>query len=464
VSPEGDPNKAPGDRRESGVKNHLLLLCILVGACGTTQHASAAETKQAPNILIVIADDLGWHDIGYHESDIHTPTMDKLAKSGIRLERNYVYPTCSPTRAGILTGRNPSRFGIQGPIADRSRDSLPLDTRTLATTLKERGYVTGLFGKWHLGLRPEVGPRKYGFDQTYGYFHGQIDPLTHRYKNGDRSWHRNDEFVDEKGHATDLLADEAVRFLKAKRKEPFFLWVAFSVPHHPLVEEDKWLAPYKDKIKDPSRRLYAASITHMDAAIGRMVDALEKSGRLDNTIILFTSDNGGQQNYVSKTEYEGKYGHPTLGDNRPLHGWKGDLYEGGIRVPAFVYWHGRLKPRTVEQTVSYLDWFPTFTHLAGTEVSSKWNLDGHNVWPLLSGEGKASVAPPLYWSTGRASGLLSGDWKLIVPHKKGTAIELYDLGKDPLEKTNLAEKEPKKVDELKAHLTDQQKRDPAKEK
>ena len=182
----------------------LVLLTLL--SCAT----EFAQTA-APNILILIADDMGWHDIGYHDSDIKTPTLDKLAAAGVRLERHYVCPTCSPTRAGLLTGRNPSRFGISGPIDGRSTLSLPLKTPTLARTLKDRGYVTGLFGKWHLGLRPEVGPRQYGFDRTYGYFHGQIDQYTHRYKNGDRSWHRNDEFVDEKGHATDLIADETVR-------------------------------------------------------------------------------------------------------------------------------------------------------------------------------------------------------------------------------------------------------------
>ncbi len=184
--------------------------------------ASAEEPKSPPNFLFVIADDLGYGDVGYHDSDIKTPYLDKLAQAGVRLERHYVYPTCSPTRAGLLTGRNPSRFGVHGPIADRSEQTLPKDTVTLARALKSRGYVTALFGKWHLGLKPEVGPRQYGFDQTYGYLHGQIDQYTHRYKNGDRSWHRNDAFVDEKGHATDLIADETVKFLNTERKAPFF--------------------------------------------------------------------------------------------------------------------------------------------------------------------------------------------------------------------------------------------------
>src|SRR5262249_50040567 len=165
---------------------------------------AAADPASQPNILVIVADALGWRDIGYHDSDIRTPNLDRLAKAGVRLERNYVYPTCSPTRAGILTGRNPSRFGIHGPIDGRSELALPKETMTLSRVLHDRGYETALCGKWHLGLRPEVGPRKYGFDHSYGYLHGQIDQLTHRYKNGDRTWHRDDVFIDEQGHATDL--------------------------------------------------------------------------------------------------------------------------------------------------------------------------------------------------------------------------------------------------------------------
>jgi arylsulfatase B len=205
---------------------------FLLMACSISL-ARVGEAKRPPNILVLVADDLGWHDVGYHGSEIRTPHLDKFAGAGVQLERHYVYPTCSPTRAGLLTGRNPSRFGIHAPIADRSEQTLPAGAPTLARALKARGYATALFGKWHLGLRPEAGPRQYGFDQTYGYLHGQIDQYTHRYKNGDRSWHRNDVFVDEAGHATDLIADETVRFLETRRKTPFFLWVAFSVPHFP---------------------------------------------------------------------------------------------------------------------------------------------------------------------------------------------------------------------------------------
>jgi arylsulfatase A-like enzyme len=421
--------------------------------------APAAEAK--PNFLLLVADDLGWRDVGYHGSEIRTPNLDRLAKAGVRLEWHYAYPTCSPTRAGLLTGRNPSRFGIHAPIADRSTAALPAGVATLPGVLKSAGYATALVGKWHLGLRPAVGPRRYGFEHSYGYFHGQIDQYTHRYKNGERSWHRDDELVDEEGHATDLIAAEAVRFLHKKRSGPFFLQVAFSVPHHPLQEEDKWVEPYKKTIKDPSRRLYAACVTHLDAAVGRIVEALRKAGGLEETVILFTSDNGGQRDYRSKTDYGGKHGpYATLGDNRPLRGWKGGLYEGGIRVPAFVSWGKKLRPGACDRTTSYLDVFPTFAALAGVSLQPGWKLEGRDIRALLTGEAKAPPAPVLYWNTGRQDAVLDGDWKLIVSRRPRETVELYNLAADPAEKTDLAREDPAKVAALRRLLAAQKKLDP----
>jgi arylsulfatase A-like enzyme len=420
--------------------------------------ASSRAEPPAPNIMILIADDLGWRDVGYHGSEIRTPHLDRLARAGVRLDRHYVYPTCSPTRAGILTGRNPARFDIHGPIADRSKQALPTDAPTLAKVLKGRGYATALMGKWHLGLRPEVGPRRYGFERSYGYLHGQLDQYTHRYKNGDRTWHRDDEFIDEKGHATDLIADEAIRFIQAKRDGPFFLWVAFSVPHHPVQEEAKWTEPYAKTIADPSRRLYAASVTHMDDAIGRIVEAMKKAGQIANTVIHFTSDNGGQRDYRSKTEYGGNHGpYPTLGDNRPLRGWKGELYEGGIRVPAFISWRD-FRPAAVESTTSYLDIFPTLTDMAAVRIDPAWHLDGRNFRPFLSGREKAPPATTLWWNTGRQTGILQGDWKLILTRGKKERAELYNLVDDPAEKKDVAGEKTGQVEALRKVLAEAQKR------
>jgi arylsulfatase B len=432
------------------MKRDSIAVVVCLGFLGLVTTPVMAATIAKPNILVIVADDLGWRDVGYHGGEVLTPNLDRLAKGGIRLENHYVWPTCSPTRTALLAGRNPSRFGILGPIDGRSELAVPLGTPTIASVLKAQGYATGLAGKWHLGLRPEVGPRKYGFDSTYGYLHGQIDPDSHLYKNGDTTWHRNDEFTEEQGHATELLAAEAIRFLKEKRRQPFFLYVAFSVPHTPLREDEKWIVPYKEKFLDMSRRLAAASITHMDDAIGRIASALDARGDRDNTIILFTSDNGGQEKNASTNEYGGKFpACPSLSDNRPLRGWKGEVYEGGIRVPAFINWRGHLRPGAVDQTISALDWLPTLAKLTGASVPADAKLDGIDVWPALGGNSK-TLDRKLYWKTNRDFALRSGDWKLLELGRD--KWELFQVRDDPFEVRDRAASEPGKVAELKALL------------
>jgi arylsulfatase A-like enzyme len=194
---------------------------ILIGPC--VLPASPGRAEERPNVVLIVADDLGWNDVGYHNPEIKTPNLDRLAARGVRLEHHYVFPTCSPTRCALLTGRNPSRFGILGPIDGRSGRSIPPGTVTLAHVFGSQRYATAIVGKWHLGLRHEVGPRAFGFGSGYGYLHGQIDPDTHLYKNGDRTWYRQDEFVDEPGHATDLLAAATVQWIETHRSGPFFL-------------------------------------------------------------------------------------------------------------------------------------------------------------------------------------------------------------------------------------------------
>lgn len=234
---------------------------------------SNGEKRERPNIIFIIADDLGWADIGYHGSEIRTPNLDRLAKQSVRFERHYVMPTCTPTRVGLMTGRYPSRYGVLSPAYGKIFDD---DTVTLAGALRSCGYKTSISGKWHMGSPPEFTPCKYGFDLSYGYFHGQIDPYTHRYKTGVRSWHRNDKYLDEEGHATDLITNEAIRVIESDHDKPFFLYVAYSVPHFPLDEPEKWTSIYEGKIKDQSRLWYAASVTHMDAGIRHVVDAVDR--------------------------------------------------------------------------------------------------------------------------------------------------------------------------------------------
>lgn len=423
-----------------------------LSACAWSEGGSS-KSKQTnrPNIVFILADDLGWADVGYHGSEIQTPHLDALAKQSVRFEQHYVMPTCTPTRVGLMTGRYPSRYGVLAPAYGKIFDD---DTITLAEALKRSGYATSLSGKWHMGSPPDYTPRKYGFDSSYGYFDGQIDPYTHHYKTGARSWHRNDQLVDEEGHATDLITDEAVRVIESNHAEPFFLYVTYSVPHTPLNEPEKWTAPYEGRIKDTSRKLYAASVTHMDYGIGRIVDALSRKGLRENTLFVFVSDNGGQQNWSSKTEYEGRYAakpQMVLGDNRPLRGWKGDVYEGGIRVPALANWPGVLKPGSMASPVHIVDWMPSLCSLVGYSPEKDLKWDGMNVWQLVCGQATKAAPRLMYWKTPSASAIRQGDWKLVVGKKKKDA-ELYDLGMDPYEKNDLASANPERVKELKQLL------------
>jgi arylsulfatase A-like enzyme len=350
----------------------FLVVLMTFFVAGNKKSKPTYKTNNQPNILIIIPDDLGWRDVGYHGSEIKTPNIDKLAKSGVRLNQHYVMPTCTPTRVSLMTGKYPSRYGIIGPDYGEVID---LGDPTLASILKENGYYTAIAGKWHMGSPPYT-PLKYGFQSSYGYFDGQIDPYTHEYKTETalterRSWHRSDEYFDEEGHVTDLLTIEAIRIIEEDREEPFFLYLAYHVPHYPLDEPDEWMNVYKDKDIFSSRKLFAASVSHMDDAVGKIIDALERTGQRENTLIFFTSDNGGQLNWQSDTEYRGKYAnkpHNVLGNNYPLRGWKGDLYEGGIRVPAFINWPGRLEPGVVDLPVHVSDWLPTLCEVTGTEI------------------------------------------------------------------------------------------------
>lgn len=441
-------------RSTTGVRGLLAAAVGLVmfGALADEPVIAADQPAKRPNIVLIIADDLGYNDVGYHGSKIRTPNLDRLAAAGVRLERNYVSPTCSPTRAAILTGRYPSRFGILAPIAGSSTQALPRDVLNIASALKGAGYTTALTGKWHLGLRPEVGPRQYGFDSSYGFLHGQIEQYQHVYKNGDRTWHRNEQFIDEEGHATDLIAAEAVRVIESSRDKPFFLWVAFSAPHHPIQEPEKWIAPYEGKIANRSRREFAACVTHLDAAVGQIVEALERTGQRDNTLVVFTSDNGGQRGWSSKTDYDGRLGpNPVLGNNEPLRGWKGGLYDGGICVPGLVYWPGTLQPRVLKQPVAAVDWLPTLLAVAGVEIKQDAPLDGQNIWPLLTGQQQTYEQPRrLYWKVPLGRCLIYDGWKLIV--RNNGEVELFNLNNDPYEQRELSQQEPQRVKQLRQLL------------
>ena len=428
--------------------NRLFLSLFFFVLCDLS---TAAGTK--PDIVFIIADDLGWADVSFHGGNAPTPNLDKLAQEGVELTQHYVAPVCSPTRAGFLTGRCCSRFGVTTPTNERA---LPWDTVTLPRALKTAGYATCLTGKWHLGSRSDEGPNHFGFDHSYGSLAGGVSPWNHRYKQGPFSvtWHRNEALLEEDGHVTDLITAEAVRWIESRGEAPFFLYVPFTAVHLPVKEPEEWVARVPATITGEVERHYAASVMHLDDAVGLIVTALEKKGRRENTLLIFTSDNGGSTSENNDLKYPDD-NCPTgklPGNNLPLRGQKASVYEGGIRVPTLLSWPAGLKPGTYDGVAQITDWMPTFCGLAGAELEEDLKWDGIDLWPQPSGA--ETVKARAIYTAGpsfSARAVRDGDWKLIVTSKSEVA-ELYDLASDPNETTDLAVKMPEKVVALRATM------------
>jgi arylsulfatase A-like enzyme len=449
----------------------MKLFCLRVSVFFlTTLAVVQAESAFAkPNIVFIIADDLGWADVAFHQGNVPTPHLDRLSSEGVELTQHYVYPVCSPTRSALLSGRYATRFGVTTPQNNRA---YPWDTITLAGSLKSIGYETALIGKWHLGSLPEQGPNHFGFDHSYGSLAGGVSPWNHRYKQGDfcRTWHRNEAFVEEDGHVTDLLASEAVRWLEARDDAPFFLYLPFTAIHLPIKEPEEWVARVPSAIQGEVARHYGASIMHLDDAVGRILAAIEKKGVRQKTIVVFTSDNGGSTVENNDLKYPDDHcpNGKLTGNNRPFRGQKGQVYEGGIRVPTIVWSPGQLKQHKFDGVAHISDWMPTFCTLAGYSPNKDLKWDGQNIWPQLTGDVPPKPRTIYTASPGFSTlALIDDNWKLIVPrsnNKKdnGTtaeAIELYDLAKDPYETKNVAASMPSKVVELQAKLADASKAD-----
>jgi arylsulfatase A-like enzyme len=433
---------------------------LLFSACAADKGEAGSPSQ--PNIVFIIADDLGWADVGFHGGNVPTPNLGQLLGEGVELRQHYVAPVCSPTRAGFITGRYWSRFGITTPTNSLG---LPFDTVTVARALGDVGYKTCITGKWHLGSKAEWGPNHFGFDHSYGSMAGGVTPWSHFYKKGPYSttWHRNEELITEEGHVTDLLANEAVEWIeKQSGNEPFFLYVPFTAVHLPIREPQALLDRVPGEITGEVPRHYAACILHLDDAVGRIVDAVEKAGIKDNTLIVFTSDNGGSTAENNDTKYPNinddcPFGE-LPGNNLPLRGKKGDLYEGGTRVPTIARWPGKIAPGSANETPLHIvDWMPTFCGLAGyKEDSAKLKWDGQNIWPVISG--KASLPDRTLYSAGtnfRSQALRDGDWKLILFKTENgdeTRAELYNVAKDPNEENNLAESQADKLAVLRKKL------------
>jgi arylsulfatase A-like enzyme len=381
----------------------ISLLAVLLCTIGLPR---AQRTR--PNILLIVADDMGYADLGVHGSrDVRTPHIDALAAGGIRFTDAYVTgPYCSPTRAGLLTGRYPQRFGHEfnvnvGPASGEL--GLPVSERTLADRLRAAGYHTALFGKWHLGSSERFHPMERGFDEFFGFLGG-----GHSYRDvGENS---ADPLLDGRtpaartSYLTDELTDRAVAYLRRERSQPFFLYLAYNAVHTPMHATDVYLARFPH-IADEQRRTYAAMLAAMDDGIGRVLATLRERRLEENTLVVFFNDNGG----------------PTMAgttinsaSNAPLRGSKRQTYEGGIRVPFVIRWTGRLPQGRVDpRPILQLDVLPTALAAAGVTIDPAWSLDGVNLLPFLTGDSSRRPHDVLYWRLGGTMAIRKGDWKLV---------------------------------------------------
>lgn len=415
--------------------------------------AVPVRAAEKPNVIVVVADDLGYADVGFQGcKDIPTPHLDALAKRGVVCTNGYVtHPFCSPTRAALLTGRYQQRFGHENNPAwlPENKDvGLPLDQTTIADALKKLGYATGAVGKWHLGAHPSFHPNRRGFDSYFGLLGGGHQYFNHNTFKTDPMKAkqeyliplvRNEKPVEEGEYLTDALGREAAAFVDANKSKPFFLYLAFNAPHTPLQAPQKYLDRVKE-IKDEKLRTYGAMVCGMDDAVGVLAAKLKEHGLTKNTVVFFFSDNGGP---VGVTNCR----------NTPLRGAKGQVYEGGIRVPFVVSWPAQLKPGTFDQPVSSLDVFPTALAAGGGDAPRNPKLDGVDLLPHLRGESKASFADRvLFWRTGGGQNFAvrSGTLKLVKVGKN--PAELYDLGTDIAEATNLTDRKPADVAALRKRL------------
>lgn len=444
--------------------NRLCPMGIVVSGLVIAAAVVAAEPSPGasrPHILFLLADDLGWGDVGFHGSEIKTPCLDRLAAGGVRLEQFYVQPVCSPTRSSLMTGRYPMRQGLQvGVVRPWATYGLPLEERTLAQALHEAGYTTAICGKWHLGhFEPPYLPTRRGFDHQYGLYNGMIDYFTHA-RDGGHDWHRDDNACYDKGYSTHLIAREAVRLVDGHDPHrPLFLYVPFNAVHSPLQVPEEYMKPY-ERLR-PRRRAYAGMVAAMDEAVGQIVAAFERKALMQDTLIVFCSDNGGPSPGV-------------ITSNGPFRAGKGTLYEGGVRVAAFASWQGKIKPGSVvQEPLHMVDWYPTLLKLAGAPLAQRLPLDGRDAWATIA-QGQRSPHEEILHNAAPSSGAIRvGNWKLVINGSHGTAegraagatrksnprseaeadergdfIELFNIAHDPYEKDNQAANLPEKAKEL----------------
>lgn len=425
-------------RSSSDCRLATWFLGVVLGT-GTLCHGTlcnAADGK--PNFLVILSDDVGWGEYGFQGAkDVSTPNIDSIARNGIRFTQGYVSgPYCSPTRAGLITGRYQTRFGHEfNSVAQRS--GLALTETTMPQRLKSLGYSTCAVGKWHLGGREEYRPMNRGFDEFYGtlgntpYFHptqfvdSRSSPQPQKVK-------QDDGF-----YTTEAYAGRVVEWLEKNKDQPWFVYLPFNAQHAPLEAPQKYLDRFP-QIEEEQRRKFAAVMSAMDDAVGRVLGKIRDLGQEENTLIVFFSDNGGPTRQ-------------TTSSNGPLRGFKATTWEGGVRVPFCMQWKGKLPAgKTYENPIIQLDLLPTMLAAAGAEAKPEWKLDGVNLLPYLTGENAAKPHETLYWRFGEQWAIRHGDWKLVVGRGGGKEASLFNLASDQSESKNVASDLPDKVKELRS--------------
>jgi arylsulfatase A-like enzyme len=400
-------------------------------------------------VLYIMADDLGWGDLScYGRPDYKTPNLDRLASEGVRFTQAYsASPVCTPTRCAFVTGRYPARtpVGLEEPLAwkrqlaEQKRDpGLPPEHPTVASLLKSAGYRTALVGKWHLGYLPTYSPVKSGFEEFFGIMSGAADFFTHKDANGDADLFEAEVPVERVGYMTDLLTERAVEYLRRRRDAPFFLSLNYTAPHWP------WEGPGDEQVSRAlgrgyagftgggSLKTYAEMMRSLDSGVGRVLRALEEAGHARRTLVVFTSDNGGER----------------FSYNWPFSGQKFDLHEGGIRVPALVRWPGTVpKGRTTEQVAVTMDWTATFLAAAGARAHTDYPLDGQNLLPVISGA-RAPFERTLFWRNDVQGAVRSGRWKYLKADAK--TERLFDLQSDEREQADSRQANGEVFERLKA--------------
>ena len=427
----------------------LATLCL----CTTLCFCTAAEARK-PNVLIILTDDQGSVDAGcYGAEDLETPNIDALSNRGVRFTQFYAAaPVCSPSRAGLLTGRYPVRAGVPGNVSSqRGNSGLPVEQVTIAETFKAAGYATAHIGKWHLGYEPKTMPGGQGFDYTFGHMGGCMDNFSHFfYWNGPNRhdlWRNGKEIHMPGRFFGDLMVEEATAFIEKHQKQPFLMYYAINMPHYPYQGDPHWLGHYRD-VKYP-RNLYNAFVSTFDARIGKLLAKVDALGLREETIVIFQSDHG------HSTEVRAHLGGGSAG---PYRGAKFSLFEGGIRVPAIISWPGHLPAGEVRHQMAHsCDWLPTVAELCDVPLLQQ-DIDGLSITSLIRSAAAKSPHKVTHWTIGNSWAVRSGDWKLIGnprdtsnkgPLGKDDKLFLVNLKRDKTEMTNLAARHPDEVQRLK---------------